>query len=104
MRFSNGLFALICFLVVLPARALPTVEKSLLSNILPDLQIVFDGQKDLPVYVRVLSIPGDGECQESVSTCDDAVLYVVISDNEALPVTSETYNLGKAHEWVLKSV
>ena len=104
MRLSNYFFALAGFLVVLPAQALPTVEKGSLSNILPNLQIVFDGEKDLPVYIRVVSIVGDGECQEPNSECDDSILYVVISDNEALPVTSVTYNLGKAHEWALKSV
>jgi len=104
MKFSNCFLSLVGFLISLPAQALPTVEKGLLGNVLSRLQIVFDGQKDLPVYVRVASITGDGECQEPSSACDDSILYVVISDNEALPVTSVTYNLGKAHEWILQSV
>lgn len=104
MRLSNGLFALIGFLVAFPALALPAVEKGPLSNILPNLQILFDGQQDLPVFVRVASIAGDGECQEPSAACEQSVLYVVISDNDKLPVTSVTYNLGKAHEWAFKSV
>ena len=104
MKFLNCFFSLIGFLIAMPVQALPTLEKGLLSNILPDLQIVFDGQKDLPVYVRVVGIPGDGECQDIDAACDNSVMYVVISDNEALPVTSVTYNLGKAHVWDLKSV
>src|SRR5690348_10349724 len=105
MKFSSRIFVFIIgFISVLPTQALPIVEKGLLSSILPNVQILFDGEQDLPVFVRVANISGDGECQEPSSACEQDALYVVISDNEKLPVISVTYSLGKAHEWALKSV
>jgi hypothetical protein len=105
MKFPSRLFVLIFgFLFALRAQALPTVEKGLLSSILPNLQILFEGDQNLPVFVEVASIDGDGECQEPSSACEQNALYVVISDNEELPVTSVTYSLGKAHEWAFQSV
>src|SRR6185503_18579337 len=99
MRFSSCFLVLIGSLVSLSAVALPTVEKGPLASILPNLQILFDGEHDLPVAVTVTEITGDGECQEPGSMCEQAALYVIIFDDQKLPVKSITYNLGKAHDW-----
>ena len=104
MRFSSCFLVLIGSLVSLSAVALPTVEKGPLASILPNLQILFDGEHDLPVAVTVTEITGDGECQEPGSMCEQAALYVIIFDDQKLPVKSITYNLGKAHDWTLQVV
>ncbi|HSC48504.1 MAG TPA: hypothetical protein VLG68_10505 [Gammaproteobacteria bacterium] len=92
------------FMAALPTQAGPKVEKGLLSTVLPNVVILFDSEKDLPVFVRIVRVAGDSECQEPSEQCEQDDLYVVISDNEREPVTSVTYHLDKAHEWTVQSV
>ena len=105
MKSVSSLFALTLGLISTSSiQAAPTVEKGILGTVLPNMQILFDSQKDLPVFVRIVRVAGDGECQEPSEHCEQEGLYVVISDNEREPVTSVTYHLNKAHEWTIQSV
>lgn len=105
MKSASQLIILVLGMIfALSTQAMPTLEKGVLASILPNIQILFDSQQNLPVFVRIVRIAGDGECQEPSEACEQDNLYVVISDNERLPVTSVTYRLDKAHEWTVQSV
>ena len=105
MKLANRFIILALGLVfALPTQALPTLEKGELASILPNMQMLFDSEQNLSVFVRVVRIAGDGECQEPSEACERDNLYVVISDNEREPVASATYHLDKAHEWTMRSV
>lgn len=102
---SKKQFVLLSFLslIAVSTFAAPTLQKGVLSYVLPRAVIIFESEKNLPVWLRIVSVKEDGECGEPGKDCPKEELYVVLSDNERLPVHSVTYHIPKAYSWKLES-